>query len=707
MPVLRPDSDVSATGWTSYPSNAGGIAANLAAGKPVHRAGAVRETRRTIMFGCDDARWDYRYGTLTGSGRAGQLALQTVHDLFITGGTDCLAHRTSLGPCWTARCEWHTGLFFYNHGMCAHDTTANGYRSDYVARYITGTKDVPGAGGRAVNQWMGPWGQDLALGAGYGRQRVSRAQQSTDGHLRDADDDLQAYSGALWQQLAREGIHVGFFGKLSNPRDIFDPIPAGIEYADVQLEDPSATQGDDSQLNLYLQRVRPTGTASFGVYIGANPFDGAGVTVPVSGGGFFLRSYAGKAINNITWAGGTATATCSVAHGLDATAPTSACPEQVTLVGTSNGYDGSYIVTGVGSNSTFTFATANSAGSTGGNAFNRMNYGPLYYARQTILYMETLSNSAPFFINFTARTPHDNNGSYNSSTHEQEYAGAMDTTQATCFLGANGVASPVLGNLSTAAKSAWGDCLQMMASLDDAIKLITTYCTNRWGSDGWNGIFTSDQGIQNNEQGASYVNTDGTTIPSFGDGAGKTFVWDGSARAPLHLRGSMWTAGATITQPTIHADIPLTILALFGLTDHHWLTVDGNQFHTGTRDGRPLQVVTNASDVAHNRMLPVFGDFKTGAGSSNRGWGIVDKTNRKFIELNNTKSTGKLFWPDPNAGSVVYNSVTIHPAYEQAQITPTTADLNAYDTALDTAFAFRFDPSSGAGTNPAHTTASP
>jgi arylsulfatase A-like enzyme len=253
----------------------------------------------------------------------------------------------------------------------------------------------------------------------------------------------------------------------------------------------------------------------------------------------------------------------------------------------------------------------------------------------------------------------------------------------------------VISSLNAGQQEAYQDSVQMCASVDDMLRMIVDYCDTRYGPDGWGLIFTSDQGIQNGDQGSSYVNADGLTVNAFGDGAGKTAIWDSSARVIGLIRGPQFDP-ATITQPTMHADWPATILDVFGLTDHH--------FHD-TRDGRSLLRVTDSGDVAYDRMLPMFGDFKTISGASNRGWGIVDKRNRKYSQLNHDKTTGHFFYPDPNAGAVVYNGTTYHPAYEQRQITPTTGDNNTYDDALTAAIDFRFDPTTE--THPAHTTASP
>lgn len=686
-------------GYTPMPSELG-----LQSGGRVHRASRIRETRHWFFVGLDDARWDYSpYGGVgavlqagdNGCLRSGQLVMQSLYDRVMSMGTTFLSHRTTLGPCWTARAEWHTGLFYGNHGMGAHDTTVTDYIAEYGNTYVDGIKTnefVTINAQRSVDQWMGPWGKDLALKHGYGRQRVTNATQSSDGVLRDSDDDVQAFSGAIWQQLDREGVAVGFFGKLSNPRDRTDPIPAGIARAVIQLEDgPNSPVTDDAQYNLWFQDF-DMNTAYDGGNQTLNPFDGDGYDTL---GNYSTSTYPNKPVQTLTWVGGTATVTLLTSIGGTALS----AGDQITITGNTSGYNGTWTLTGGNGLTTFTFATPTSGGGGGGTLYPRANFAPFLYWKKCKAWLDALTDAQPFYVNMTSRLPHDNNGNYFSSTSEKEYSNAVDPTTAIFYGGVSGASNPVNASLSSTEQDNWQDCMQMMASIDDLIKLIADYADGRWGTDGWGIIFTSDQGIQNGDQGASYTNADGQSISSFGDGSGKTFFWDSSARTMLHIRGPHFGSGthqSDVTQPTVHADVSLTLLDLFDITDSHW--------HL-TRDGRSLMRVTDSGDLAHNRMVPVFGDWKTGAGGGNHGFGIVDKTGRKFVELNNLKSSGKFLYPDPNVGAVTYNSSTVHPAYEQAQVTPTSGDLTTYDNALQAALAFRFDITSE--THPAHTTASP
>jgi hypothetical protein len=87
----------------------------------VHSPHRMNETRRWFFVGLDDGRWDYRGavldGTSTTCARSGERAFETLETEIAQKGWDLLAHRTTLGPCWTSRAEWHTGLFCMNHGM--------------------------------------------------------------------------------------------------------------------------------------------------------------------------------------------------------------------------------------------------------------------------------------------------------------------------------------------------------------------------------------------------------------------------------------------------------------------------------------------------------------------------------------------------------------------------------------------------------------
>lgn len=606
-----------------------------------------------VFIGLDDARWDDVYARLV-SGSFGEnyrmslgqsatpLAMQTYTDLLVAKGTSFAHHRVTLGPCWTARCEWHTALYAPNHGMT--QNTAQFYQD----KYVNGIKTTGFL--RTTAQWMGPYGKDLAAQAGLARQRVSHATQTSLGVLRDSDDDLQAFTGSLFQWLARENVHCGIFGKFQNPMGQTDIIPAGVSEAHIQLVGDNVT---NYYTATYLELADdPTGHT--------NPYNGNGATPT-------LRSYGYNfAISAASWsstAGGTAHITAA-GHGLNV-------GDQVGVqVTTQAGYNGfNFTVTAATSN-TFDYLVAGPLSSaSGGQVYNRQQYSAIQLGHWVEDFINARGDAESFFAYVAPHQPHSTTtGDYSSAT-EKMYAGSVDPTDAIAWNGVAGQNSPVGAvPITSGQQDTWRGVNELLCSVDDMLGIIIGALEARWGDD-WTICFTSDQGIQNGDQSAR------------GQGSVKTGAWESSARSMCVWRGPDWAQNVVnTTQQTVHADLALTILDVFGLTDHH--------AHV-TRDGRSLLRVTDSADLSHNRSVLILGDFKTGAGQ-----GRVDKLGVKYLRIGTNDTTGFYFYPDVDYELNQYD--------EFGNVgTPSSGARNLTGSSVDALIAARFVPATDA--NPCHT----
>ena len=310
----------------------------------------------------------------------------------------------------------------------------------------------------------------------------------------------------------------------------------------------------------------------------------------------------------------------------------------------------------------FRYAVSGPLGAASGNAYNRQTYGAIQLGGWATEFFDAQADGDPFFLYIAPHSPHEDEGGGYGSAIEKLYAGAVDpaTVAPGGSLAATYAEQIAVGYVANSTqRTTYEDRQELMASIDDMLTTIVGYLTARWGDD-WTIIFTTDQGIQNGEQSA------------WGNGAIKTAIWEGSTCSMLIMRGPKFTAGATVDRMTVHADIPLTILDLFGLTDHH-----AHQ----DRDGRSLLRVTDPSDVAYGRCIPLFGDYKSGQGS-----GFIKEDGRKYILLNGVHSSAK--WWSPMVD------------YEAAQTAPTTTELSVNGPRFDAIAAARWNPSTN--TNPAN-----
>lgn len=168
----------------------------------------------------------------------------------------------------------------------------------------------------------------------------------------------------------------------------------------------------------------------------------------------------------------------------------------------------------------------------------------------------------------------------------------------------------------------WEQRIEMLRSLDDMIGQIRDCLADRGWDDSTIVLYTSDNGWQLGEH---------ATIESTQAWTGKGYIWDASVRCPLIIRYPQWRhPGMKHWLPTMHADLPLTILDFFGLDDAACTRYLGFNPHDD-RDGRSLLRLFSGQDTYQSRAIYLAGLYD---GTTNCD-GAVDATGIKILQRSN------------------------------------------------------------------------
>ena len=561
-----------------------------------------------------------------------------------TFGREYMCHGTTLGPCWTSRTEWFTGLAWPRH--CFNPTAGATATTEYDQTYNSGAKRI--SMGRP-SVWAGPYNNSLAARMGLSDDRITQAAQAAMGILRstspgDTPDDLQRSSGSVFQEVARQGIPIAYLGKYNNQHRTTHNVPAGITKAHIQI----MTADSGGQYDADLQE-----------YEGPNPFDGMGIST----GAANHYDYSRGALSNIgNWSPiGSGRVRVALASGNHKFIVSDIGQNVVVVDGCSiPQYNGVFKLVAIGANAdgsspdnTRCWFESPDFGTTttgSGNLYNKTEMPIWKYAELAEEFIDDcVANDTPGLIWCCPHQTHSTAGGETPSSYgsgiEREYIGTVNPLEAPYFDGMPGnscgtAQTPVTSTVQGVYEAVREEMLTVNEFLRRLILKMDTVRSGQWFI-----ILTSDQGIQQGEQW------------SRGNDNIKTAVWEGSRRSFMIIMGPGITAGQ-FNRPTMHADIPATVLDMLGLTNNH--------MHI-SRDGVSLLRIVNPSHPAYNRYISNFGDYLGGSGQ-----GYVGPDRLKYIRPTGVPSSGKNYdTRKPSEGG----------DYETAQLTP--PDLAACNALTD------------------------
>lgn len=557
-------------------------------------------------------------------------------------------HGVTIGPCWTARTEWFTGLTWKNHKFGANDHAL------YQQLYVEGAKY---AGPRSLPEWTGPYNMSLAAMAGFGSQRVSHDMQVAMNVLRpdpanptgiphDPTDDLQQFTGSIFQEAARSAM-VMFALKYNNPWKVSDLIPAGITRWRGQSVQATADGTGQWQADIVE-------------FDGINPFNGTGVSPPPSVNYKYGRGSTTLSTYTVVGGVGRIKSQSSTTKHRFRTQDIGTYCVQIGNAGVT-GYNGLWKLVAIDTEYRCWFEfPGGDLGTSGASIYNRHELPIMKAAEWTEEFIDMVDAAgAPCLIwlcpHQTHATGAENPTDESNQTFEKCYEDSVDPTDACFFDGVQGAVSPTAPNPpSTDTQLVYKYIMQQMATVDDFLGRILDKLDSVWPNDYYL-IFTADQGIQQKEQ------------DQWGNGGIKTAIWEGSRRSFCFVMGP-GIEYMQFDRPTMHADLPATILDMLGDTTNH--------MHL--RDGRSLLRVINPDDPAYDRVIPAYGGWKTISGE-----GYLGADGKKFVRAPGTTTSGKIYdWRLPSQGGD-YESVEV-----DAVANGDSAARNAMMTALNAA---RFD----------------
>lgn len=596
-----------------------------------------------VQIVTDDGHWNDVWAKFATGALTGQYVMRYFHSVLKPMMTDMRRHHGCRFPCGPTRGEIQTGLMgrpgsaFLNHGVS--DDENNPKPNFLIAYESANTIGADGLTNKSGSDWIGPIFYDLAKD--IPSSHVPAAQQpmfsagAGYGGRRDADDDVQAFTGWIGVWLARLGVKVGVYGKITNGYKGNDGAPAGPyatppgPFAPPGVVDCAICESDTVHYQSITHEYHSTPTAWNGV-VGAttNPWNGNGQPTDTT-------TYNYKQVpTKVSWVSGT---TVEVQF---ASNPHLKVGQTITLINMPDPtFNGTFVVTALpttlkaqmsnpGANHVTLTTGFGSAGSAVYSLFETVRH-----AWDAIDFLETCQDSDPIYLYIAPRVVHiqpDNTYNKASSINYDgtlASGGTVDPNAAFEF-GANwtgvdeaGVASPV-GPFPTdsgfaAFQANWAARQQMMGDLDDMLNKLCTYLDGRWGLENCTIIITTDNGDQIGEQ----------TIRTAG--SGKSSAFEGSSRTYCYVASPhpAFPRGASLSNVvTMHADLPLTVLDVFGFLTGNQAFIS-HHAHTN-RDGVSLVQLLDPSDTIHvTRVIPVVGD--TGGGNSS---GYTDGAGIKWLQ---------------------------------------------------------------------------
>lgn len=534
-------------------------------------------------------------------GRSNQLIMWNFWTRIFPRALNCRAHGTTFGPCWTSRTEWFTGLTWPNHKFGLNslslfqDIFVNGGKKNCTARPSTYWDP----------EWTGPFNSSLAAIAGFGSERVPHDLQLS--LLRpdpadpiaiphDPTDDLQCFTGSVFQEAARNAM-VAFLGKYNNPYRSTDLVPAGITKWRAFL--------DNTFNNQY--------SISMAEFDGDNPFNGTGVSPERTVAYNYYRGNASLGTYTVVNGVGRikATGVNGATHGFEDRDIGTYCVQIVSSL-----YTGLWKLVQIDGPAVCWFEyTYSYPGTQQVALYNRHQYPLMRLAKDAEDFIDEVDAAGKPCLMWIC--PHQTHARLNytetpvgesGGTFEQCYDGMVDPIQAGYFDGEMGAVSPTSPSpITSDMQLVWAYIMQTMASVDDFLGRLLDKLDAVW-PDNYYLIFTSDQGIQYQEQ----------NIAGRLNGTIKTAIWEGSRRSFCLIIGP-GIEQTIVDRPTMHADLPATILDMLGDFNNH--------FHL-TRDGVSLLRVIYSSHQAYGRLIPDYGDWKT-----QNGEGYLGPDGYKFMRV--------------------------------------------------------------------------
>jgi arylsulfatase A-like enzyme len=281
----------------------------------------------------------------------------------------------------------------------------------------------------------------------------------------------------------------------------------------------------------------------------------------------------------------------------------------------------------------FTYAPANAPTETnisqgGVVCYPLRAYPDGWVADRAVEFLAARSDDEPFFLVLSTPEPHSEASPDTEVLRKYRYT--VDPEAYASWNGEAGAVSPVTNAASATPerKQFWAARHEMLASVDDMVGRVMDECEAR----GWTDVtymLMSDNGVQQGEM----ESRSGHDVWDFR--GGKRFMWEGSVLMPLIIRRPGWGQATKSAVYTSLADVPLTILDFFGLTQHH--------AHT-KRDGHSImRLLEDPADPTHRRALPLVGVYKGRTSSGVSGDGIIDGSGVELLRAHQNHKDRLLF----------------------------------------------------------------